>query len=34
MEKVLKPFLDKFCLVYIDDVVIFSEIVAEHLKHL
>ena len=34
MEQVLKPFLDKFCLVYIDDVIVYSEDVESHLEHL
>lgn len=25
MEKVLAPYLDKFCVVYIDDVIVYSD---------
>ena len=34
MEKVLEPVLWKTCVVYIDDLVIFSETEEEHLEHL
>jgi hypothetical protein len=34
MNKVLREFIRKFFIVYIDDILIFSKIVAEHLKHL
>ena len=32
MEKVLKPLLHKIALVYIDDVIIYSTTVDEHIK--
>ena len=34
MEKVLEPVLWKACVVYIDDLVIFSQTEEEHLEHL
>jgi hypothetical protein len=34
MNKVLKDFIGKFIIVYLDDILIFSNIEAEHLKHL
>ena len=33
METALKPYLLKFCMVYIDDIIIFSKTAAEHLEH-
>ena len=33
MELVLAPYLNKFCLVYIDDIVIYSQTINEHLEH-
>ena len=34
MEKILKAFLSKFCVVYIDDVIIYSQNPEDHIKHL
>jgi hypothetical protein len=34
MKKVLKEFIEKFVIVYLDDILIFSKTEAEHLKHL
>ena len=34
MEKVLKEFMNNFCLVYIDDIIVFSEDVESHFIHL
>ena len=34
MQRVLQPFLGKFVLVYMDDILIFSSTPADHLRHL
>ncbi|XP_020675785.1 uncharacterized protein LOC110094799 [Dendrobium catenatum] len=34
MHEVLKPYLDKFCIVYFDDILVFSASLSDHLAHL
>ena len=34
MNTILHPYLDKFIVVYIDDILVFSKILEEHLEHL
>ena len=34
VEYVLRPYLNVFCLIYIDDLIVFSNNEAEHIKHL
>jgi hypothetical protein len=34
MNEVLKDFIGKFIIVYLDDILVFSKIEGEHLKHL
>ena len=34
MNKILQPYLDKFCVVYLDDILIFSRSPEEHMQHL
>ena len=34
MNEVLREFIEKFVIVYLDDILVFNQIVAEHLKNL
>jgi Reverse transcriptase (RNA-dependent DNA polymerase) len=34
VNKVLKPYLNKLCVVYLDDILIFSSTLKEHEKHI
>ena len=34
MHTVLRPFLDKFVIVFLDDILVYSKTPAEHLAHL
>jgi hypothetical protein len=34
MNTILQPYLDKFVVVYLDDIVVFSDLDEEHEKHI
>lgn len=34
MNKIFHPFLDKFVVVYLDDIVVYSNTLEEHMQHL
>lgn len=34
MEDVLRKYLNKFCMVYIDDIIIYSKTIEEHDEHI
>ena len=33
VNRVLRPYLDQFCVAYLDDILIYSKIKEEHIKH-
>ena len=34
MNKVLQPFLDRFVVIYLDDIIIYNRSLEEHVEHL
>lgn len=34
MSKILKDFINEFCIVYIDDIIVYSDTINEHILHL
>ena len=34
MDIILKEFINKFCCVYIDDIIIYSDNIDQHIEHL